>query len=66
LVDYPNLWAFTRDLYHTPGIAPTVDMDHIKRHYYICHDSINPNGIVPKGPELNFALPHGREGLGDD
>ncbi|MFP4063678.1 MAG: glutathione S-transferase family protein [Halochromatium sp.] len=60
LVDYPNLWAYTRELYQVPGIAETVDMDHIKRHYYGSHQHINPTGIVPKGPELDFAKPHGR------
>ena len=66
LVDYPNLWAYTRELYQTPGIAETVNMDHIKRHYYASHRGINPNGIVPKGPELDFTLPHGREDVGRD
>jgi glutathionyl-hydroquinone reductase len=65
IADYPSLWGFTRDIYQTPGVAATVDMDHIKRHYYICHDSINPTGIVPKGPDLDFTLAHGREELGD-
>ncbi|MFP4280883.1 MAG: glutathione S-transferase family protein, partial [Halochromatium sp.] len=60
LVDYPNLWAYTRELYQVPGIAETVDMDHIKRHYYGSHQHINPTGIIPKGPELDFAKPHGR------
>ncbi len=60
LVDYPNLWAYTRELYQVPGIAETVNMDHIKRHYYGSHQHINPTGIVPKGPELDFAKPHGR------
>ena len=60
LVDYPNLWAYTRELYQVPGIAETVNMDHIKRHYYGSHKHINPTGIVPKGPELDFNAPHGR------
>jgi len=60
LVDYPNLWAYTRELYQVPGIAETVNMDHIKLHYYASHKQINPTGIVPKGPELDFTLPHGR------
>ena len=51
--DYPNLTRYLRDLYQQPGIADTVNMDHIKMHYYWSHDSINPNRIVPKGPELN-------------
>ncbi len=60
LVDYENLWAYTRDLYQTPGVAGTVNMDHIKRHYFVTHRRLNPTGIVPKGPELDFAAPHGR------
>jgi putative glutathione S-transferase len=60
LIDYPNLWAYTRDLYQVPGIAETVDMDHIKYHYYGSHDMINPTGIVPKGPDINFNQPHHR------
>ncbi len=47
----PNLWGFTRDLYQRPGVAETVDMDHIKRHYYVTHDRINPSRIVPVGPD---------------
>jgi putative glutathione S-transferase len=61
LVDYPNLWAYTRDLYQIPGIAETVNMDHIKTHYYGSHDSINPTGIVPVGPDINFYEPHQRD-----
>jgi putative glutathione S-transferase len=63
LVDYPNLWGYTRDLYQVPGVAGTVDFDHIKRHYFMSHPSINPNRIVPRGPVLDFAEPHGRERL---
>jgi putative glutathione S-transferase len=61
LVDYPNLWAYTRDIYQWPGIAPTVDFTHIKRHYYASHRSINPSGIVAAGPILDFDLPPKRE-----
>ncbi len=61
LTDYPNLWAYTRDLYQVPGIAETVNLDHIKTHYYGSHRAINPTGIVPKGPELDFLAPHNRE-----
>jgi putative glutathione S-transferase len=61
IVDYPNLWAYTRDLYQQPGIARTVAMDQIKRHYYITHASINPSRIVPVGPLLDFEAPHGRD-----
>jgi len=60
IVDYPNLWGYLRDLHQVPGVAGTVDMDHIKRHYYGSHRSINPTGIVPLGPALDFTTPHGR------
>jgi putative glutathione S-transferase len=60
LADHPNLWGFTRELYQMPGIAETVNLDHIKRHYYGSHESINPSRIVPKGPEIDFTGPHGR------
>jgi putative glutathione S-transferase len=64
LVDYPNLWAYTRELYQVPGVAETVHMGHIKLHYYGSHLGINPTGIVPKGPELDLWAPHGRGGAG--
>lgn len=64
LVDYPQLWAYTRDLYQTLGIAETVDLEHAKRHYYESHTSINPTGIVPAGPILDLDAPHGRLGQG--
>ena len=60
IVDYPNLWAYTRDLYHLPRIAETVDMAQIKRHYYTTHDMINPSRIIPAGPKLDFLAPHKR------
>ena len=63
IIDYPNLWGYLRDLYQVPGIAETVDMDHIKEHYYGSHANINPTGIVPVGPYLDFTTPHGRERL---
>ncbi len=63
LVDYPNLWDYTRELYQVPGVAETVDLHHIKHHYYGSHRSINPTGIVPKGPALDFTLPHSRAAL---
>ena len=56
LVDYPHLWRYTRNLYQVPGVADTVNMDHIKRHYYETHASLNPTGIVPKGPEIDFTI----------
>jgi len=63
LADHPNLWGFTRELYQMPGIAETVNLDHIKRHYYGSHESINPHRIVPKGPDIDYSEPHGRERL---
>src|SRR6185369_12252791 len=63
IVDYPNLWGFTRDLYQQPGVAATVNMQHIKGHYYESHRGINPGGIVPLGPLLDFTTPHGRGAL---
>ena len=60
IVDYPNLWGYVRDLYQMPGVAATVHMDHITRHYYFSHDSINPSRIVPVGPVLDFNTPHQR------
>ena len=60
VVDLPAVWGYTRDLYQQPGIAETVRMDEIKAHYYRTHPSINPTGIVPIGPELDFTAPHGR------
>lgn len=63
LVDFPNLWDYTRELYQWSGVAATTDFDHIKRHYYASHRSVNPTGIVPKGPHVDFAAPHGRDRL---
>ena len=60
LRDYPNLWGFTRDIYQMPGIADTVNLAHIKGHYYRSYESVNPLRIVPKGPEIDFWEPHGR------
>lgn len=57
VVDYPALWRFTRDIYNLPKVAETVNLDHIKRHYYESHTTINPTGIVPLGPIIDFALP---------
>ncbi|XKE44457.1 glutathione S-transferase family protein [Halomonas organivorans] len=61
--DYPNLSNYLRELYQWPGVAETVDMDHIQRHYYLSHQTINPNGIVPAGPLLGLDRPHDRERL---
>ena len=63
LVDYPNLWAYTRELYQWPGVAGTVHFGHIKRHYYASHRTINPTGIVPLGPDIDHGEEHGRERL---
>jgi putative glutathione S-transferase len=60
LVDHPNLWAYTRELYQVPGVAETVNFQHIKNHYYGSHRTINPTGIVPLGPKIDFEEPHGR------
>lgn len=64
LVDYPNLWAYARDLYQRPGFGDTTDFDQIKRHYYMTHPQLNPTRIVPLGPALDWHAPHGRERLG--
>ncbi|MBI6953529.1 glutathione S-transferase family protein [Pseudomonas sp. B21-023] len=63
LSDYPNLSNWLRELYQWPGVADTVNMEHIQKHYYMSHKTINPNGIVPKGPLQDFGLPHDRERL---
>ncbi len=63
LVDYPNLWGYTRELYQWPGVAETVRLDHIKSHYYTSHKTVNPTGIVPKGPIIDFTAPHDRAKL---
>ena len=63
IVDYPNLWPYLRDLYQHAGVAGTVNFDHIKRHYYVTHDHINPTRIVPIGPAIDLNAPPGREQL---
>ncbi len=60
IVDYPNLWNYLRELYQVPGVAETVDFTHIKHHYFRSHLHINPLGIVPQGPVLDFDRPHDR------
>jgi len=60
IVDYPNLWAYTRELYQVPGVAETVNFDHIVRHYHYSHETINPHRIIPINPDLDFDAPHGR------
>lgn len=64
LVDYPNLWSYARDLYQRPGFGDTVNFDHIKRHYYMTHDQLNPTHIVPLGPAVDWNAPHGRQRFG--
>ncbi len=61
--DYPNLSNYLRELYQYPGVADTVNMAHIKGHYYGSHVSVNPSRIVPKGPVLDFTRPHDRDRL---
>ena len=60
LRDYPNLWGWTRELYQFPGVAKTVHFDHILRHYHCSHPTINPYGIIPINPVINWSEPHGR------
>lgn len=63
IADYPNLSGYTRDLFQLPGVAATFDAEHIKRHYYESHRMLNPSGIVPLGPAIDFAVPHDRARL---
>ncbi len=65
LAELPVLWAYARDLFQTPGFGDTIDFDHIKRHYYCVHTTINPTRIVPAGPDLSgWLTAHGRDALG--
>ncbi len=64
LIEYPNLWGYTRELYQVPGVAGTVHLDHITHHYHYSHETINPHRIVPIGPVLNLEAPHDRDHLG--
>ncbi|RLM51146.1 glutathione S-transferase family protein [Halorubrum sp. Atlit-28R] len=61
--EYDALWPYLRDLYQTPGVAETVNIDHIRDHYYRTHPNVNPNRIVAPGPELDFDAPHDRDAL---
>ena len=61
IIDYPNIWAYTRELYQMQGIAETVNMDHIVRHYHFSHESINPHRIIPTNPDLDLHEPHHRD-----
>ena len=63
IVDYPSISGYMRELYQMPGIAETVNMSHIKTHYYASHSTVNPTGIVPVGPALDYMAPHSREML---
>ena len=63
LIEFPQLWAYTRELYQWPGVADTIHMDHIVRHYHYSHESINPHRIVPIGPQPDWMAPHGRGDL---
>lgn len=65
IIDYPNLWAYTRELYQMPGIAQTVNFKHIVRHYHHSHESINPHRIIPTNPVLDYWAPHNRDALGE-
>jgi putative glutathione S-transferase len=60
IIDYPNLWGYLRELYQWPGVAETVNFDHIVQHYHYSHDGLNPNRIIPINPVLDFDAPHGR------
>jgi putative glutathione S-transferase len=59
--DYPNLYGFVREIYQIDGVKDTVDVDEIKKHYYASQLMVNPTGIIPRGPEINYDLPHGRD-----
>lgn len=63
IVDYPNLSNYVRDLYQQPGVASTIHMDHIKKHYYASHETVNPSRVVPMGPDVDFSAPHNRATL---
>jgi len=64
--EYDNLWPYLRDLYQTPGVAETVNMDHIKEHYYTTHPDVNPTRLIARGPELDFEADHDRDELPGD
>jgi len=66
IADHPNLWNFTQEIHQLPGVKETVRMDHIKNHYYASHLKVNPTGIVPKGPDIDFDAPHDRDRLPGD
>lgn len=64
IADYPNLSGYVRDLYQQPGVAETVNLEHIKNHYYGSHETVNPTRVVPIGPDIDYAAPHARDKLG--
>tara|TARA_R110000787_G_scaffold147371_2_gene261106 strand:+ start:190 stop:1221 length:1032 start_codon:yes stop_codon:yes gene_type:complete len=64
IADYPNLSGYVRDLYQQPGVAATVNMEHIKNHYYASHETLNPSRVIPMGPHIDFSAPHKRAQLG--
>jgi putative glutathione S-transferase len=64
--EYPNLWNYTKEIYQFPGVAETVNIDHITRHYYMSHDDVNPKRLVPSGPDIDFSEPHDRDRLPAD
>ncbi|MCQ0969457.1 glutathione S-transferase family protein (plasmid) [Paracoccus sp. TK19116] len=61
IAQMPNLWGWAREMYQWPGVAQTVRPDHFCRHYYYSHDMVNPNRIVPIGPDDDWTVPHGRD-----
>jgi putative glutathione S-transferase len=61
IADYPNLYGYMKELYQYPGVASTVNFDHIKRHYYYSHTMINPTQVIPVGPKQDLMTPHNRE-----
>lgn len=63
IIDYPNLWGYLRDLYQVAGVKETINMQHIKAHYYTSHAAINPTGVIPVGPIIGFHEPHGRAAI---
>ena len=64
IADYPNIYGYMKELYQVPGVAETVNFDHIKRHYYYSHTMINPTQVIPVGPEQDLMSPHGRDKIG--
>ncbi len=66
IADYPNLQNYLKELYQLPAFGSTTNMDHIKRHYYVSHTSINPTQVVPVGPQLDFASKHDRDRFDDN